>query len=94
MTWIYLLESITKKMTSKPPPSFSNFLCYRMDNSRDSHCSLSKEEEGGTMSNYLYRGTLAISIVMSACLSLLMHSSSDGRADITMPITTDSAYRY
>jgi hypothetical protein len=41
-----------------------------MNNSRNSHCALSEEEEGGTMSNYLYRGTVAMGIVTSAWLSV------------------------
>jgi hypothetical protein len=45
MTWIYLLESIPKKMKSKPPPLFPNFYGHRTGNSRDLHCTLSKEEE-------------------------------------------------
>jgi hypothetical protein len=55
-----------------------------MDNSRDSHYALSKEEDGGTMSSYLYRDTVVMGNVTSARSSLLMHSS-DGQADITMP---------
>jgi hypothetical protein len=54
-----------------------------MDNRRDSHFALSEKEDGGTVSSYLYRDTVAMSIVMSACPSLLMHSS-DGRYDVTM----------
>jgi hypothetical protein len=63
-----------------------------MDNSCDSHCALS-EEEGGTMSIYLYRGTVVMYIVMSTCLSHLMHSS-DGHADVTIPVATDNTCCY
>jgi hypothetical protein len=47
MTWIYLLELIPKKMKSKPPRPFPIFYGHYTDNSRDSHCALSEEEEGG-----------------------------------------------
>jgi hypothetical protein len=63
-----------------------------MDNSRDLHCALTEEEEESTVSSYLYRGTVATGIVTSARPSLLMHSSN-GRADITMPVATDNARR-
>jgi hypothetical protein len=48
---------------------------------------------GGTVSNYLYRDTVATSIVMSARSSLLMHTS-DECAGVTTPIATDNAHRY
>jgi hypothetical protein len=63
-------------MKSKSPPLFSIFSTVRT-NSRDLHCALSEEEEGGIMSNSLYRGTIVTDIVMSARLSLLMHSSDE-----------------
>jgi hypothetical protein len=69
MAWIYLLESIPKKMKSKHLPLFPIFYGHRMDNSHDSHYTLSKEEEEGTMSSYLYRGRLVTCIVTSARLS-------------------------
>jgi hypothetical protein len=84
MAWIYLLDSIPKKMKSKPPPLFQ-FFGHR-DNNHDSHCALSEEEEGGIMFSYLYRGTIATGIVMSACSSLLMHSSNEC-AGVTKPST-------
>jgi hypothetical protein len=40
---------------------------------------------GGTVSRYLYRDIVVMGIVMLARPSLLMHSS-DGRADVTMPV--------
>jgi hypothetical protein len=63
-----------KKMKSKPPPPplFPIFYGHRTDNSHDSHCALSKEEEGGSMSSYLYIGTIVTSIVTLACSSLLI----------------------
>jgi hypothetical protein len=64
-----------------------------MDKSHDSHCALSEEEEGGIVSSYLYRGIIVMSIVTSAQLSLLMHSS-DGHADVIVPIATNNARRY
>jgi hypothetical protein len=76
-------------MKSEPPPLFPIFYDHRMNNNRNSHCALS-EEEGGIVSSYLYRGTVAAGIVRSACPSLLMHSS-DERADVTMPVAMDNA---
>jgi hypothetical protein len=73
MVWIYVLESIPRKMKSKHPPLFPIYYGHRTDNSRDSHCALSEEEEGGTVSSYLYKGTVATGIVTSVRLSLLMH---------------------
>jgi hypothetical protein len=46
MTWIYLLESIPKKMKIKPPPPFPIFYDHHIDNSHDSHYDLSEEEDG------------------------------------------------
>jgi hypothetical protein len=81
-------------MKSELPPLFPIFYGHHTDNSRDSHCDLSDEEDGGyTVSRYLYRDIVATSIVTSALPSLLMHSS-DSHADVTMPVTTDNAYRY
>jgi hypothetical protein len=34
-------------MKLKPPLLFSKFYGHLMDNSRDSHCALSEEEDGG-----------------------------------------------
>jgi hypothetical protein len=80
-------------MKSKSPLIFPIFYGHRTDNSHDSHCALSEEEEGGIVSSYLYIHRVVMGIVISACSSLLMNSS-DGRADVTMPITTDNAHRY
>jgi hypothetical protein len=52
-----------------------------------------RKKKGGIASIYLYRGTVATGIVMSAHPSLLMHSS-DEHADITMPVATDNGHRY
>jgi hypothetical protein len=87
-------------MKLKPHPSFFKFFVHRTDNNRDLHYvlsdlhyALSEEEEGGIVSNYLYRDTVATGIVMSAHPSLLMHISNR-RADVTMPIATDNARHY
>jgi hypothetical protein len=69
---IYLLELIPQKMKSKHPPLFPNFYGHHTDNSHDSHWALSEDEEGGNMSNYLFRGIVAMGVVMSARSSLLM----------------------
>jgi hypothetical protein len=71
MKWIYLLESIPKNEI-KTSPLFPIFYSYHMDNSRDSHCVRSEEEEGGSVSSYLYRGTVVMGIVTLARSSLLM----------------------
>jgi hypothetical protein len=93
MPWIYPLESISQKMKSKPPPIFPIFYGHHTDNSHNSQCALSEEEEGGTVYFFLYRDTVAMGIVTSARPSLMMHSR-DGRAGITMPIATDNVRRY
>jgi hypothetical protein len=72
MTSIYLLES-TPKNEIKTSSSFPLFYGHRTDNCRDSHYALSEEEEGGTVSSYLYRGTVVTGIATSAHPSLLMH---------------------
>jgi hypothetical protein len=52
-----------------------------------------RKKNRGTVSSYLYRGTVETDIVTSARPSLLIHSS-DEHADVTMSIATDNAHRY
>jgi hypothetical protein len=52
-----------------------------------------RKKMGGTVSSYLYRDTIATSIVMLARPSLLMYSS-DRRADVTMSVATDNTHHY
>jgi hypothetical protein len=47
MSWIYVLVSILKIMKSKPPPLFLIFYGHHIDNTRDSHCAMSQEQDGG-----------------------------------------------
>jgi hypothetical protein len=95
MTWIYLLESISKKLNQNlPSPLFFQFFMATVRTTVVTHtvpCLWKKM--GGTVSNYLYRDTVAMGIVTSAHPSLLMRSS-DGRADVTIPIATDNVRHY
>jgi hypothetical protein len=86
MARIYLLESISKKIKSKPLPLFSNFLATVWTNSCDSHCALSEEEEVGTMSISLYTGTVTTGIVTSPCPLLLRSTVAKGVVTSPCPL--------
>jgi hypothetical protein len=47
MAWIYLLQSIHKKWNQNLPPLFPIFYDHSTDNSHDSQCAMSEEEDGG-----------------------------------------------
>jgi hypothetical protein len=68
MTWTYLLES----------SSFFQFFLPPYGQTVVTHRVLSEEDEGGTVSSFLYTGTIAMSIVISSCLLLLGSTVATG----------------
>jgi hypothetical protein len=85
MVWIYLLQSIPKKMKSKPPPTFSIFLATIWRNNHDLHCALSEKELGSIVSSSLYIGKVATGIVISSCLLLLGRRVMTGSDYVSTP---------